>query len=256
MKKLLIDESPLILLPTLAEMIGINEAIILQQLHYWIMHTGPDGRKYGKQLGDRRWIRNSVESWQESNFPFLTTHKIYRALAALEKAQLIDSRKDLNKMGYDRTKWYTVNYTILHQREMEFAKEQDRFRASEETIPETTSEKTTEEEVHPASSWNQNSVIGFVQEVCGLLLQVDINRAGNIKNMVLLHGEEKTKAAFQEALSGWKSKKNQNTHQYYTVYNPGWIDWGIEYLTDNVKRWETNEKLISGEDKIQAALYG
>ena len=34
--KLLIDEPPLQVLPSLALKIGLNEAIILQQVHYWL----------------------------------------------------------------------------------------------------------------------------------------------------------------------------------------------------------------------------
>ena len=36
MNKLLLNEPPLMILPTLASNIGLNEAIFLQQLHYWI----------------------------------------------------------------------------------------------------------------------------------------------------------------------------------------------------------------------------
>ncbi len=36
MNKLLIDDYPIRVLPKLAELIGLNEAIILQQMHYWI----------------------------------------------------------------------------------------------------------------------------------------------------------------------------------------------------------------------------
>jgi len=36
MSKLLIDEYPLQVLPSLAVIYGLNEAIILQQVHYWI----------------------------------------------------------------------------------------------------------------------------------------------------------------------------------------------------------------------------
>lgn len=35
MSKLLISESPLLVLPSLAETIGLNEAIVLQQIHFW-----------------------------------------------------------------------------------------------------------------------------------------------------------------------------------------------------------------------------
>ena len=36
MSNLLINESPLQVLPTLATYIGLNEAIFLQQVHYWL----------------------------------------------------------------------------------------------------------------------------------------------------------------------------------------------------------------------------
>ena len=34
--RLLIDEPPLMVLPSLAAVIGLNEAIMLQQIHYWL----------------------------------------------------------------------------------------------------------------------------------------------------------------------------------------------------------------------------
>ena len=36
MSRLLINENPLQVLPTLAVKIGLNEAMILQQMHYWL----------------------------------------------------------------------------------------------------------------------------------------------------------------------------------------------------------------------------
>ena len=140
MSKLLIEENPLILLPNLAKEIGLHEAIIIQQLHYWIEHKGPDGRRYGTLRDKMRWIRNTVSDWQKSNFCFLSESQIYRALKSLEDRELILSRKDLNKLGYDRTKWYTIDYAILRQREMDFTPARNGFYASEDTIPETTSE--------------------------------------------------------------------------------------------------------------------
>ncbi|WP_349774291.1 hypothetical protein [Ureibacillus chungkukjangi] len=35
MNRRIIDESPLLIRPTLAAKVGLNEAIILQQIHYW-----------------------------------------------------------------------------------------------------------------------------------------------------------------------------------------------------------------------------
>ena len=142
MSKLLIDENPLILLPSLAKAIGLHEAIIIQQIHYWIEHHGPDGKRYGQVEEGKRWIRNTVADWKKSNFCFFSNSQIYRTLKSLEKQDLVTSRKDLNKTGYDRTKWYTINYPILRQREMDFINTQNGFDSSEDTIPETTTETT------------------------------------------------------------------------------------------------------------------
>jgi len=62
MSKLLINEHPLIVLPSLAEEVGINEAIVLQQLHYWL-----DNPKVGKLWRGKSWVRNSVREWQEDD---------------------------------------------------------------------------------------------------------------------------------------------------------------------------------------------
>jgi len=56
--KLLIDEPPLQVLPGLAKAIGLNEALFLQQLHYWV-------DKSAHVYEDRRWIYNTASGWVE-----------------------------------------------------------------------------------------------------------------------------------------------------------------------------------------------
>jgi hypothetical protein len=109
MSKLLINEPPLQLLPSLAMYVGLNEAIILQQLHYWALNP-----KMGKMDGERKWIRNSAREWRESNFPFWSEKTIAKILKRLERKKFIDSRNDFNTHGYDRTKWYSLNYKNLY----------------------------------------------------------------------------------------------------------------------------------------------
>ena len=36
MSRLLIKESPVMIIPSLAVKIGLNEAVVLQQIHYWL----------------------------------------------------------------------------------------------------------------------------------------------------------------------------------------------------------------------------
>ena len=105
MSKLLINEPPLQVLPSLAVLIGLNEAIILQQIHYWI-----DPRINKNLFDGRLWVHNKYEDWQHQ-FPFWSEITIRRTMKELEKQQLISCR--MAKSRFDRVKFYTVNYDVL-----------------------------------------------------------------------------------------------------------------------------------------------
>ena len=110
MSSLLIQEVPLMVLPTLATKIGLNEAMFLQQLHYWVdrSHNEFEGRK---------WVYNTVPEWCKQ-FPFWSKRTLERILSTLEKQGLI-LVGNYNRKGFDRTKWYTVNYEKLTELEAE-----------------------------------------------------------------------------------------------------------------------------------------
>ncbi len=104
--QLLIDEPPLQVLPSLASRVGLNEAIVLQQLHYWL------GKSKNKRDG-RLWVYNSIEDWREQ-FPFWSASTIRRTFASLEKRNLVFSDKH-NSQAWDQRKWYTINYEELRR---------------------------------------------------------------------------------------------------------------------------------------------
>jgi len=107
--KLLIQESPLVILPTLARTIGLNEAIILQQIHYWL-------QKSKNVREGQTWVYKSVREWQ-TEFPFWSTNTIERTLKKLEQQQLI-MVGNYNKYKSDRTKWYTIQYENIAELEL------------------------------------------------------------------------------------------------------------------------------------------
>ncbi len=98
--KLLIDEYPLMVLPSLAEAIGLNEAILLQQIHYWL-------HKSGKIRDGREWIFNKHEEFIEQ-FPFWSERTFKRVVSSLVKKKLIIVGH-YNKNKWDRTNWYTID---------------------------------------------------------------------------------------------------------------------------------------------------
>lgn len=103
MSKLLINEYPLIVLPSLAAKIGLNEAIVLQQVHYWL------GQKnVGVQVDGFKWIHNTYAEWTE-NFPFWSVDTVKRTIHSLESSGLLISAQTSSN-PFDKTKSYRVNY--------------------------------------------------------------------------------------------------------------------------------------------------
>ena len=101
---LLISEPPLQVLPSLAVKIGLNEAIILQQIHYWLLKSNNvrDGYK---------WVYNSYSEWNKQ-FPFFSRNTMIRAFNSLEKQGLLITA-NYNKASFDKTKWYRIDYEKL-----------------------------------------------------------------------------------------------------------------------------------------------
>jgi hypothetical protein len=104
MAKLLIDEPPLQLLPTLAALIGLNEAIVIQQLHYRL-------QLLRESREDRKCVCECYEDWRQQ-FPFWSASTIKRAFISLEKKGLITSRQ-FEKNERSMRKRYSINYTAL-----------------------------------------------------------------------------------------------------------------------------------------------
>lgn len=95
----LLNEYPLIVLPSLATKIGLNNAIVLQQIHYWLQKSKTD------------YVYNTYEGWQE-NFPFWSTKTIQRTITELENQGILVSYQDAST---DRKKYYKIDYYVLEQ---------------------------------------------------------------------------------------------------------------------------------------------
>ena len=85
MSKLLINENPIMIQPSLVMKLGINQAIIIQQVHYWLVTSshvkdGKDGFTIPIKIG-------------RNNLPFWSERTIMRAFHALEEAGLSYFRK-------------------------------------------------------------------------------------------------------------------------------------------------------------------
>ena len=114
MSKLLIDEQPILVMPQLAAKIGLNEAIVLQQIHYWLKTNKDNNNNFRDGY---YWTYNTYEKWMEQ-FPFWSRSTIFRTIRELEKKRLLVPG-NFNKLKIDRTKWYRIDYEVLRNIERE-----------------------------------------------------------------------------------------------------------------------------------------
>lgn len=102
MSKLIIEEPPLQVLPSLALAIGLNEAIVLQQLHYLLRDP-----RFGKRIEEHQWIFNTVEQWRCSYFPFWSTRTIKAVFASLKSRGLVATCQPEGRIS--RRQYYRIN---------------------------------------------------------------------------------------------------------------------------------------------------
>lgn len=95
----LLAEPPLLVLPSLAVAVGLNEAIVLQQLHF-----------RGRATADGWWRARLNDLRRE--FPFWSEPTIKRALTRLRQDRLVEVRQD----GTDRANRYRIDYLALRRK--------------------------------------------------------------------------------------------------------------------------------------------
>ncbi len=106
----LFNNHPVVIDRHLAAVLGLNEAIVLQQVHYWLEMNRKRKRNYHK---GRYWTYNTMKKWQKE-FPFWSIETVKRTFKRLKDANLIITN---NFIIYqmDRNLWYTINYEELEK---------------------------------------------------------------------------------------------------------------------------------------------
>lgn len=110
--KLLIDEEPLQLLPSLAVRVGLNGAIVLQQIHYWLKTNEKSAKNKASShyFDDAWWCYNTYSEWQKNNFPFWSRSTVQRVFESLVVKNLLRYKyHETNNDGM----WWTIKYDVL-----------------------------------------------------------------------------------------------------------------------------------------------
>lgn len=111
---------PIVFQRELAHAIGLNQAIVLQELAYLF-----DKTKSGKVIDGERWIYNTYEEWQENFFPFFSVGTLARIIQDLEKRRLLLSCQP--EGGISRRKYYRLGEGAVGKLTIEMYGEQQRL---------------------------------------------------------------------------------------------------------------------------------
>lgn len=107
------DKDTILIRKKLVKILGdLNEAIVLNQLNYWINLYKKSDRK--KRDG-KYWVYNSYKNWVKDNFDFWSATTVKRTFTRLEKKGIVVSSTEYNKSSIDKTKWYSIDYEKLQQ---------------------------------------------------------------------------------------------------------------------------------------------
>lgn len=110
MSKFLIDEKPIVILPSLVKAFGFCEAAFIQKLHYFLEANAEKKRNF---IDGRFWSHGTYAEWAETLNGIFAESTIRKAVAGLEKKGLLISTTEYNQHPFDRTKWYSIDYEVL-----------------------------------------------------------------------------------------------------------------------------------------------
>ena len=105
----LLDEPPMLVYPSLAATLGINKAVMFQQLHFLLNGQRTAKNKYN-YVNNRWWVYNSYPEWKRDYFSWLSESAIKKLFSELEKQEGVVLSLQGVKNRSDRRKWYTIDY--------------------------------------------------------------------------------------------------------------------------------------------------
>lgn len=100
--------------PEIAGRVGLNAAVIFQNITFWIEKNQANRRNFRE---GRYWTYNSISAFGEL-FPYLSEKQIRTALEKLVSAELI-IKGNFSDDRYDRTCWYALGNSICPNGQMD-----------------------------------------------------------------------------------------------------------------------------------------
>ncbi len=267
MNNLLISEPPLQVLPTLAVKVGLNGALFLQQLHYWILRSN-------NVRENTVWVFKSLDEWIEEDFPFMSRSTLKRTISDLKKADLIIT-KTFNKMKIDKTNWYTINYKKLESMSQPWVQNEPSI-GSKWTYSEVQNEPTNNQRIHreyiysPDTSIDDSSeekpnevvmtdehkiVIDYLNQKAGTRYEYNSTKTITLLNTLFRKGYtvDDIKKVIDIKCNEWLPKESMRMYlRPRTLFSNKFED----YLNQEIKPQVTTTKKTQSYEDFMLKTYG
>jgi DnaD/phage-associated family protein len=230
--RLLLDEEPLVISPSLATIVGLNESIVLQQLHYWLERSTHIYEGY-------KWVYNTYEEWRKQ-FPFWSESTIRRIITKMEKQELIISG-NFNRSKIDKTKWYRINYEKLAQLEQLVDEANSSGQDEQTTVQSDAStiqiEQSTDEIDSPSVQNEQSICSNLTDDLLNLTRPIPENTT------------EITTEINKEVVVETPARESMNPFVFFEQNGFGVIG---SYIGEKISNWitDTSEELVLEAMKI------
>ena len=203
----------------IATQYGIEEAIVLENLHFWI-EKNKANKKH--RIDGNTWTYNSQEAFTQL-FPYMNRPKIQRVMVKLEKEGLI-LRENFNEKKYDKTTWYALTpygYSLFKMNNPLF-KMNNPSSQIEQPIPDINTDINTDinKDIYTKTKKTVPVKKNYAEFVN--MTEIEYNK------LVTEHGEEKT----QKMITVLDNYKGSNDKKYASDYR-AILTWVVEKV--NIK---------------------
>lgn len=216
----------------IAKKYGVELAIILENMQWWISKNKANKKHFYE---GKYWTYNSVKAFSEL-FPYWSVHQIGRYLRRLEDEGLIISG-NFNKAGYDQTKWYSVNDSLILQNcNIECAEMHNPFSENAQPIPDINTDINT------------NNIKGLQEDPIDFdALLVFFNNTTGRKFRTI---NTKAKKGFKNIISEGYTKKDIRD-AIINCFNSEYHQEHRQYLTPEfISRMDKFEKYFDAKNKV------
>lgn len=198
----LMDEQPVVVDRGLARVIGLSEAIVITQLHQWIEYN----KKHKKNYKDGYyWTYGSMEKMHEEYFDILgSVRTVRRVFKKLEKNGylIVDN---YNKLNFDKTSWYRVNYEKFNELKKEYRDGQNDH---------TDEDKMTTSQVDKMTISDMDNLTTPIPNNKNIIKNNNISYHSSSNNIIYSESEQVT----DERLNDKKDKNISSREKYNRQY--------------------------------------